>query len=387
MSSPKQPGSSPNKTPSTGDAKSNPFADLSTSSSAKSPAATKARKTSARTASKIKGKAKLASRLAAKQAEIAKLQKVTLASAYLKLGRWVYQSQAGADVLAEQFAAIKTINDNIVQIKSFEPEKAEGFKAKAKQVAKAGADAAQIKLLQGKIQKALYHLGKAAFVTNGIDIPEELSTPIKKSQAKIKTLTKEADELSEKLGTSKWNFKWVYGGVAAAGLMAVGWFVFGGSAETYSDFHPSGSKQEVPQIYDEGTEPKRKRFSVDDAFQRGRNDVDDAYVRGGGRRREPEEPVVSDQVKASAASNFSDDQLKEMQYREIMQKLGQPTLRFRGQRRTNMETLAWKTGDNEYTVVTFLHAIDGTGRAITMAAFDKRTKYRLDKIVTAMESQ
>ena len=107
---PELPGSSPNKTPPAGDAKSNPFADLSTSSSSAKPsAAKKARKTSASTASKIKGKAKLASQLTAKQAEITKLKKVTLASAYLKLGRWVYQSQTGADVLAEQFAAIRTI--------------------------------------------------------------------------------------------------------------------------------------------------------------------------------------------------------------------------------------------------------------------------------------
>ena len=224
--------------------KANPFEELSRSSDSSSHSKAKSKPGSRHgsgsatgLASKITGKAKLASQLAAKQAELTKLQNVTLMSAYHKLGKWVYNSKSGAEALADQFASVKQINSKIAQIKSAEPEKAEGLKAKAKQVAKAGADAAQIKLLQGKLQKAVYQLGKAAFVTKGLQIPNKLSAQIQQAQAKITTLKAETEELSEKLGTSGWNFKWVYGG-AVVGLLVAGWLVMGafsGIAHTVSD--------------------------------------------------------------------------------------------------------------------------------------------------------
>ena len=214
--------------------KANPFEELSQVSDSSSASKTERKAghrhgagSSPGLASKITGKAKLARQLAAKQAELTKLQNVTLTSAYHKLGKWVYNSKSGAEALADQFASVKHINSKITEIKNSQHETGEGLKAKAKQVAQASADAAQIKLLQGKLQKAVYQLGKAAFVTEGLQIPDEHSAPIQQTQAKIKTLTKDADELSEKLGTSGWNFKWVYGGVAVVGLVLAGWFVMG----------------------------------------------------------------------------------------------------------------------------------------------------------------
>ena len=83
--------------------------------------------------SKLASKAKLASQIASKQTELAKLQKVTLTSAYIKLGRWAYETKSGQEKIPEHFDALSKINASIRKIKDAEPVPVgDDFKSKAK---------------------------------------------------------------------------------------------------------------------------------------------------------------------------------------------------------------------------------------------------------------
>ena len=161
--------------------------------------------------SKLASKAKLASQIASKQTELAKLQKVTLTSAYIKLGRWAYETKSGQEKIPEHFDALSKINASIRKIKDAEPVPVgDDFKSKAKSMAKAGADAGQIKLLQGKLQKAILDLGKAVHQSADLSVPPEFSEPIRSTQERVKGLEAEIEELSAAANASGMSIRWVY---------------------------------------------------------------------------------------------------------------------------------------------------------------------------------
>ncbi|MFN5329047.1 MAG: hypothetical protein ACK5DV_07695, partial [Planctomycetota bacterium] len=55
-------------------------------------------------------------------------------------------------------------------------------------------------------------------------------------------------------------------------------------------------------------------------------------------------------------------------------RLGTPDDIYRSTKKSNVGLAVWKTGDNEYTVVSFVETIDGSMKTIVLAVLDKRPK-------------
>lgn len=148
----------------------------------------------------LAAKAKTAGIIAAKEAEIARIKSSALPTAYYKLGRWVLETGFNQEKLASSFEPIAAIDQEIQSLSDAagQQPKAEGFAAKAKALAKSGADAAQVKVLQAKRQKALYQLGKVAFDKCSKDkMPELLINDISTRIAQIEELEHEITKLNQ----------------------------------------------------------------------------------------------------------------------------------------------------------------------------------------------
>jgi len=277
-------------------------------------------------ASNLADKAKLASEIASKQTELAKLQKVTLTSAYIKLGRWAYETKSGKETLPEHFDAVSALNARIRKIQDTEPVPAgDDFKSKAKSIAKAGSDAGQIKLLQAKLQKAQFELGRAVSESPSLNVPPEFSERIRSTKERGRELEAEVEELSTQINASGMNIRWIYVCLIPAfgiGLFLIwissvwsksakiGWtvatattFVFailmmrgGDESDISLASRNYGSVEEGYERWqgDVGDSFDSGRDSIDDTYESGRASVDEAFERGRGS--------VSDSFKSGRGS-------------------------------------------------------------------------------------
>lgn len=85
------------------------------------------------------------------------------------------------------------------------------------------------------------------------------------------------------------------------------------------------------------------------------------------RRPEPDADSLED--KSIPAS-----ELKKLDFDQITSRLGTPDDIYRSTKKSNVGLAVWKTGDNEYTVVSFVETIDGSMKTIVLAVLDKRPK-------------
>jgi hypothetical protein len=67
-------------------------------------------------------------------------------------------------------------------------------------------------------------------------------------------------------------------------------------------------------------------------------------------------------------------ELKKLDFEQITSRLGTPDDIYRSTKKSNVGLAVWKTGDNEYTVVSFVETIDGSMKTIVLAVLDKRPK-------------
>lgn len=80
------------------------------------------------------------------------------------------------------------------------------------------------------------------------------------------------------------------------------------------------------------------------------------------------------------------EDLQKLGYDEIMRRLGDPDEDYRSKKKANMGLAIWETGDNEYTVVSFVHAIDGSGRTVVLTVHDKRSKSIVENMKRALDN-
>lgn len=87
----------------------------------------------------------------------------------------------------------------------------------------------------------------------------------------------------------------------------------------------------------------------------------------------------------SAATATAED-LQKLGYDEIVRRLGDPDEDYRSKKKANMGLAIWETGDDQYTVVSFVHAIDGSGRTLVLTVHDKRSKSIVENLKRALDN-
>lgn len=108
---------------------------------------------------------KTTGRLAVKQAERTKLVTISLAGAYHRLGKAMYEANIGREVFAQQLSALDALkNQMAVPATAADPaSQPQGLAQQAKGMANATAEAAQRKVAKTRFDHTLSSLGKAAY--------------------------------------------------------------------------------------------------------------------------------------------------------------------------------------------------------------------------------
>ena len=136
----------------------------------------------------LAAKSKAAGQLAAKQAERAKLTKITLPNAYRPLGKYIHGAGSFRADFRDIYARIDTLLTEISVLSADKP-KVQGFAKKAKAAAKAAKDKTQIKALHIMVNRAYTELGKAAFEKHGDKSgPTEIVKPILDCRGRLEEL-------------------------------------------------------------------------------------------------------------------------------------------------------------------------------------------------------
>jgi len=168
-------------------------------------------------------KVKAGARTAAAKAEIASITNFTLPNAYAALGKQLWQSAEMRGVYPRQSTEIEDVNGKIERLKASAGErKPTSFADKAKAIALAAKELAEVKALELQLRQAFIALGKVAY-ESGLPqgVPPELVEPIRAGVSKLKQLA-EADSLTPTKPTRRLVTKRrVLIGAAAAGLIGL----------------------------------------------------------------------------------------------------------------------------------------------------------------------
>jgi len=90
-------------------------------------------------------------------------------------------------------------------------------------------------------------------------------------------------------------------------------------------------------------------------------------------------------TKANKGSAAAED-LKKLGYAEIVRRLGEPDEDYRSKKKPNMGLAIWETGDNEYTVVSFIEAIDGISPTLVLTVHDKRSRSIVENMKRSLDN-
>ncbi|QEL17868.1 hypothetical protein [Limnoglobus roseus] len=80
------------------------------------------------------------------------------------------------------------------------------------------------------------------------------------------------------------------------------------------------------------------------------------------------------------------EDLQKLSYAQIVQRLGEPDEDYRSKKKDNMGLAIWETDDGLYTVVSFVHAIDGSGRTVVLTVHDKRSRSIVENMKRALDN-
>lgn len=155
--------------------------------------------------SRLGSAAKSAAIITAKQAEQAKIQNVSLPSAYAALGREVYAAGSLRDELNDLFKEIDELEIKIIDIegRSKTRPQGEGFTEKAKSVGAAASDKAEAQAQRLRLSRLMAKLGQAAHELHGTGCgSSEVVGGVEKLLNRTKQLQSEIDEISQKRGST-----------------------------------------------------------------------------------------------------------------------------------------------------------------------------------------
>ena len=185
--------------------------------------------------------------VATKQAELKKIQTVDLSKAFVQLGKSVYSQGSEREKFPKLHSQVGELQVKIKDLKSQidnQPE-AEKLTDKAKQIAIATKQKAEIKALQLQTNRLLLELGKELFRLYGNETkPVELADSIRDSKKRIELLSKEIHELEE---SSKGKFltpKRIIVGVACV----AGFLLFASVLSLFSESQNNGKRNSLSSL-------------------------------------------------------------------------------------------------------------------------------------------
>ncbi len=82
--------------------------------------------------------------------------------------------------------------------------------------------------------------------------------------------------------------------------------------------------------------------------------------------------MIHPEAKKSIDKSLSEDELNKLKYDEIVLRMGPPDEEYISRWKSNQRLAIWETGNNEYTVIWLLKAIDGSGETFVMLIKTKR---------------
>lgn len=87
----------------------------------------------------------------------------------------------------------------------------------------------------------------------------------------------------------------------------------------------------------------------------------------------------------SGKKSATAEDLKKLSFDQITERLGTPDDEYRSTKKPNMGLAIWATGENQYTVVSFIEAIDGSGQTLVMTVHDKRSKAIVENMKRSLD--
>lgn len=353
-----------------------------------------------------------ASKMVAMQAEKTKLNTLTLPAAYRALGKDCLQQKRHLLCASEQTDQLRSVLDEIKQLSEIAvgQDAPQSFTDRAKAAGKQALDVARTKQLGMKRDSLIANIGKAIYSTHGDKSgPVELVAPIGLALARVSEIEAEIGQQSQ---VGKGTFVTPKRMLIAAAVAVVLLFVVFGSKG-------GGDAQFRKELAGEWNSTEGITFTFDDkeivVSQPGEKSIKSAYttnfsdrtgsftikdyvtnlaLKEDGRllaeldgdvltlRRsqhdwsgdESNGPQSDDtsRSKKSVDKSLSEDELKKHKYDEIVLRMGPPDEEYISRWKSNLRLAIWETGNNEYTVIGLLKAIDGSGETVVMLINTKR---------------
>ncbi len=97
---------------------------------------------------------------------------------------------------------------------------------------------------------------------------------------------------------------------------------------------------------------------------------------------------TAEQIRAEYdTKELTADDLKNLSFAEIEQRLGQPAEVYRSKKRQNLGLAIWATGNDKYTVVSFLESIDGSLQTVILTSEVNRTRSIVENMKRTLDKQ
>ena len=366
------------------------------------------------------------SKMVAMQAEKTKLSSITLPAAYRALGKDCLQQKRHLECASELTTQLRSVLDEIKQLSEITAGQnaPQSFTDKAKAAGKQALDVARTKQLGIKRDSLIANIGKAIYSTHADNSgPGELVGPIGLALARVSEIEAEIGQQSQ---IGKGTFVTPKRMLIAAAVAVVLVFAAVGSKD-------GGDAQFRKELAGEWNSTEGITFTFDDTeivvSQPGEMSIKSAYstnfsdrtgsftikdfatnlaLKEDGRLLAERDgkvltlrrtgPKWSDdesngslsestsRSKGSGDKSLSEDELKKLSYNEIIFRMGPPDEEYTSRWKSNQRLAIWETGNNEYTVIWLLKAIDGSGETVVMLVKTKRHSGVVEQMKKAIDT-
>lgn len=364
--------------------------------------------------------------MVAMQAEKTKLSSITLPAAYRALGKDCLQQKRHLECASELTTQLRSVLDEIKQLSEITAGQnaPQSFTDKAKAAGKQALDVARTKQLGIKRDSLIANIGKAIYSTHADNSgPVELVGPIGLALARVSEIEAEIGQQSQiGKGTFVTPKRMLIAAAVAVVLVfaAVGskgggdaqfrkelageWNSTEGITFTFDDTEivvSQPGEMSIKSAYSTNFSDRTGSFTIKDFAtnlalkEDGRllaeRDGKVLTLRRTGPKWSDDESNGSlsestSRSKGSGDKSLSEDELKKLGYNEIIFRMGPPDEEYTSRWKSNQRLAIWETGNNEYTVIWLLKAIDGSGETVVMLVKTKRHSGVVEQMKKAIDT-